>query len=203
MPVIIATVAPPAIAAVVFLVSNRLEGERRRDRRSAANACLALFAATTVFSSATLAFACYSSNTPLTDDAINVYRMVATGRRESTDVPTEKLEGSIIIYFKPGCPDCAAIWDELTKAVDEASAKNPRGKTYFVNTKSPTGRALLERYPVDEIPSGVYVASKGNNTPAFREVLFEKTRDYETEDVETTFRKDSLEFLFECQNQNW
>lgn len=63
--------------------------------------------------------------------------------------------GTIIIYYKFGCKDCEAIYKDLKTAINDID------DVYWISTKSETGEALLEKYPVTEVPSGIYIR---NNT---------------------------------------
>lgn len=66
-------------------------------------------------------------------------------------LPTELTPGTIIIYYRFDCPDCRAIYDDLMAA--SANVDN----IYFISSRSPQGQALLEQYPVSEVPSGIYL----------------------------------------------
>ena len=194
MPVIIAAFAPLLITTfAVRAISLRTDPASRRGT-TAVNVSLAVALVVVAFTVTTLSVAFTVSNTPLTDDVVNIYRTVASGYRESRNIPEgDALRGAILIYFKPGCQDCSAIRDELLDTVVEADKPN----VYFVNTKSPTGRALLEKYPVKEVPAGVYVAYAENNTESFREALFTTTA------AGTKFRWEAVDFLLRCQAQRW
>ena len=195
MPVIAATLVTFIIASVAFrTICLRTDPSSRRGT-IIINVALAIELVILIFTVTTLSISFSVSNTPLTDDVVDVYLSLAGGYRESkVDVDDEtSLQGAILLYYKPGCPDCTAIWDELTNAVAEADKPD----VYFINTKSPTGRKLLERYPVEDVPSGVYVARAENNTDSFREKLFMTTKNG------THFRWEALDFLLRCQAQRW
>lgn len=68
---------------------------------------------------------------------------------------TDELKGSLIMYFKFGCPDCEAIYQEQTEKLKDIE------KLYWVSTRSAQGKKLLETYPVQEVPAGVYVKQNG------------------------------------------
>lgn len=194
MTVIVATSASLAAAILAWLAARHLA--RRESTRSAVarGAASALAVVALTWAVVTLSLAVCVSNTPLTDGVVNVYRSVAGGYHESKNVPEDDgLRGAVLIYYKPGCADCEAIWDALSEALVEAD----RPDVYLINTRSPTGRALLEKYPVKEVPAGVYVARADNNTDAFRENLFTTTEDG------TRFRWEALNFLLRCQAQGW
>lgn len=71
---------------------------------------------------------------------------------ESTDTPAgTSLAGSIIIFYRYGCTDCDAVYDRL-----KTLTKGREG-IYWVCSRSDRGRALLQLYPIDEVPCAVYV----------------------------------------------
>lgn len=194
MTVIIATSAALAAALVTRLVARKLARGDSRRAALARGAASALAVAALTWAVVTLSLAICVSNTPLTDDVGNVYGSVAGGYRESKNVPEgDDVRGAVLIYYKPGCADCAAIWDALTDALVEAD----RPDVYLINTRSPTGRELLAKYPVREVPAGVYVARADNNTESFRANLFTTT------EGGTVFRWEALNFLLRCQAQGW
>lgn len=63
--------------------------------------------------------------------------------------------GCLIIYYKFGCPDCEAMHQQLTDLT--ADMKN----IYWISTRSEQGQTLLEKYPVSEVPSAVYIKHDG------------------------------------------
>lgn len=63
--------------------------------------------------------------------------------------------GTIIMYYKFGCEDCEAVYKDLKAAVENVN------DVYWISTQTENGKALLEKYPVTEVPSGIYVR---NNT---------------------------------------
>lgn len=69
---------------------------------------------------------------------------------EESELPDD-LSGKIVIYQKFGCPDCRAIFDDLT------SAFAGRDDVYWVSTRSDTGIKLREQYPVNDVPAGLYI----------------------------------------------
>ncbi len=96
----------------------------------------------------------------------SVLKNTDKGFIESDNIP-EDLHGSIIIYFKYGCPDCSGIHDALLQAV----ASHPDNKIYFVSSRSEFGKELLKTYGVDAVPSGIYIPK--NSTDLYHiEVLY-------------------------------
>lgn len=62
------------------------------------------------------------------------------------------LKNNLIIYYKFGCPDCESIYDELLN-----NLKNTQ--VYWVSVKSKTGKNLLNKYPVSDVPAGLYITN--------------------------------------------
>lgn len=79
------------------------------------------------------------------------------GTPEQSDIPSdiETRTQCLILYFKFGCPDCAATHKDIEAAVGHLD------DTYWVSSRSDIGRKLLEKYPVPEVPSAVYIKKDG------------------------------------------
>lgn len=69
------------------------------------------------------------------------------------DILPENLDGTLIIYYKFGCPDCEAVDDEIYE-----QTKNLQN-IYWIATRSKTGSQLLKEYPVTKVPAGVFIKS--------------------------------------------
>lgn len=65
------------------------------------------------------------------------------------------MSGSILMYYKFGCEDCNELGEELYAALSSLAP------TYRIATRSPTGRKLIEQYPVAEVPACVYFRHDG------------------------------------------
>ena len=63
----------------------------------------------------------------------------------------EDLDGCIVVFYRFDCPDCKAIYEDLMAA--SANVEN----IYFVSSRSEQGSALIEQYPVPEVPYGIYL----------------------------------------------
>lgn len=85
----------------------------------------------------------------------------------------DDLEGQIVILYKFGCPDCEAIYDELSTATDG------REGIWWVSSRSEQGRALVEAYSVPEVPSLLYfrVHHDGNTPEVYQATLYTKKGD--------------------------
>lgn len=65
----------------------------------------------------------------------------------------ENLKNTIILYYKFGCEDCESIYEDQTQAFHEL--KN----VYWISTRSEQGKTLRKTYPVNKVPSGVYITN--------------------------------------------
>lgn len=111
---------------------------------------------------------------------------------EEDDLPDD-LNGALIIYYKFGCSDCEAVYNDLSSAV--ANNKN----VYWVSTQSEQGKNLLEKYPVNEVPSGVYVRIDSFNGS----VPFTAKQLYKTdENGNTVLDEASINRLLYLQQEN-
>ncbi len=72
-------------------------------------------------------------------------------RSPEEDKVPDDLHGKIIIYYRFGCPDCSAVYPQLTEKLKEY--KN----VYWISTRSAQGKELIAKYPVKEVPSVLYV----------------------------------------------
>lgn len=63
-------------------------------------------------------------------------------------------DDNLFIYYKFGCSDCEAIYDELLPYTDTYNIP-------FVSTRSTQGELLRTTIPVQEVPSGVYRKKNG------------------------------------------
>lgn len=62
------------------------------------------------------------------------------------------LKNNLIIYYKFGCPDCESIYNELSKTLENT-------QVYWISVKSDTGKDLLDKYPVSDVPAGLYITN--------------------------------------------
>lgn len=67
----------------------------------------------------------------------------------------DDLRDCAVIYYRFGCPDCKAVHKDL---YDQLKIyKN----VYYVYTRSETGMELKKTYPVEKVPSAVYIDGNG------------------------------------------
>lgn len=69
----------------------------------------------------------------------------------------ENLKNKLIIYYKFGCGDCESIHNELQEVLHEYK------DVYIIYTRSKQGKELRKTYPVEKVPSGMYIQSDGTN----------------------------------------
>lgn len=65
----------------------------------------------------------------------------------------EAKPGDIIILTKYGCPDCAAIQDDLFSYIEKNDVKS----VTFVSSQSAYGKKLVEHLSVQKVPCAIYV----------------------------------------------
>ena len=65
------------------------------------------------------------------------------------------LNNALIIYYKFGCPDCRAIYNDLTDKLKDK-------QVYWISVKSKTGIDLLNKYPTSEVPAGLYITNNSS-----------------------------------------
>lgn len=84
------------------------------------------------------------------------------------DQVPEDLHGKLIVYYRFGCPDCSAVYPELTERLKELT------DVYWISTRSAQGKELIAKYPVDEVPSVLYVKYDGTYSTA---IIYKKNEE--------------------------
>lgn len=107
---------------------------------------------------------------------------------EAKFIPDD-LAGQIVIYYRFDCPTCLDIHDELMQAIGDRPV-------YFVSTRSETGKAMLEKYPVGSVPAGIYITRKPG-------VFYSESLAYENQNQAASLNKDNLERLFLFQTDGY
>ena len=102
-----------------------------------------------------------------------------------------KAKGKILLFYKFGCNDCEAIYDDLSKTVSDADV-------LWISTRSDTGKKLVEEYKIEEVPSGVYVRENAYNDalPYTKKLLYTVNADGETK-----FDKTAIDRLLYLQSE--
>lgn len=95
------------------------------------------------------------------------------------------LKNTLIIYYKFGCGDCESIHNTLSESLDNCE------NVYFIYTRSKQGKKLRKTYPVEKVPSGMYIQS---NNEVVTLPLYEKT------DTQPIVNKQNLETLLKLFN---
>lgn len=116
------------------------------------------------------------NNIQLSQSINDVLYYTDNGYTESDNIPSD-LSGKLVIFYRYGCPDCAAIHNELIKYLSD----NNIDDIYFVSSKSTVGKKLLYPYSdkdkclIDQVPSIVYYYKNSSdpNKIASVETLFE------------------------------
>lgn len=97
------------------------------------------------------------------------------------DILPENINGSIIIYYRFGCTDCEAIYADLSKSISD------KDNIYWVSTESDQGKELMKSYPIDSVPSGIYIYnSKQNNNTYVQKPLYKTSENASVTFFETT-----------------
>ena len=88
---------------------------------------------------------------PSTNITIQEMFQGITHSRIEDNIENKNLDKTIVIYYKFGCPDCEDIFEDLydkTYGLDDI---------YWVSTQSKQGKKLLKKYPVKDVPTGIYI----------------------------------------------
>lgn len=104
------------------------------------------------------------------------------------DILPSDIAGCIIVYYKFGCKDCESVYENLKKEI------NGENNIYWVSSRSKQGKKLLALYPVDVVPSGVYIYN--TSTHYIKKVLYERNGE------NVVLKIDNLKRLLYLQKQN-
>ena len=80
----------------------------------------------------------------------------------------ENLSKAIVIYYRFGCPDCEATYPTLSKTLSAYT------DVYWVSSRSDQGVALKEKYPIEVVPTGIYIKDDGTYLTY---ILYQSTAD--------------------------
>lgn len=105
----------------------------------------------------------------LDTNAATIWKHIHKSPEEDT-LPSD-IHGKIIIYYRFGCPDCSAVYPELSKKLNEYV------DVYWISSRSPQGKELLKSYPVEEVPSILYVKYDDTHSTA---ILYKKNEENES-----------------------
>lgn len=94
--------------------------------------------------------------------------LAVTEYNEGTSLPDD-LSGCIVVFYKDGCPDCKATMGQIQDAFKGTK------DVFFLDSQSDTSKRIRERYPIQEVPSAVYVHISDEDYTMY--VLYERTKD--------------------------
>lgn len=63
----------------------------------------------------------------------------------------DDIEGCIIIFYKFGCTDCGAIYEDLSAYTKDLE------NVYWISSRSEQGKALRVTYPIESVPTAIYI----------------------------------------------
>ena len=117
-------------------------------------------------------------------------RFVYFCHRFHEDSPTDdNYNGSIVILYKFGCKDCEAIYDNLRNTLQE----HPDAKIYWLSSRSKDGKAFLDKYPTESVPTGFYIyKNQYRNVNYIQKPL----------NLKDSFNENGLNRLLELQQQD-
>lgn len=127
------------------------ETERLRMNRPLTVVCTLLLVLTFVLT--TLLYACLAKG--MQRESATIGEM-ASGFLNSPyeDDLSQDLSGKLIILYRFDCGNCHDVYPDLKEAIKDREA-------YWVCSRSEQGRALLEKYPVSSVPTGMYICHDG------------------------------------------
>lgn len=73
------------------------------------------------------------------------------------DTLPKDLSGSIVIFYRFGCPDCKAIYPELNERLSDVP------DVYYVLSRSEQGKELRKSYPIPSVPTAMYFSANGKH----------------------------------------
>lgn len=73
----------------------------------------------------------------------------------------DNLSGCIVIFYKFGCTDCEAIYDELSAHI------NNQANIYWISSRSAQGQRLISQYNIDYVPTGIYIMKDSDDGSDF------------------------------------
>ena len=101
------------------------------------------------------------------------------------------ITGTIIIFYKFGCTDCDAIYEDLSAYIDGKS------DIYWVSSRSEQGKTLLTTYPVESVPTAIYIHVNSDDNAYTKKALH-----YTDENGDTKFDMAAIDRLLYLQEQD-
>lgn len=201
IPFIIAIISITVIA-MISIITTVVIANRRRKKDKPVNKTLTrivtvLSAVVTMTGCITGAVSFSKYNTALShglyNNDITIKDMLSfTDSTPVEDSLPEDLTGCIVIYYKFDCSDCSAIYSDLKSQIAD------KDNIYWVSTRSKQGSELIKKYPVEEVPSGIYIRkdSLGNTVPFTNKKLYT-----EDENGNSVLNQESLDRLLFLQTE--
>ena len=82
---------------------------------------------------------------------IEIYQKLPHTPKESKIPEHKNLGNAMLIFFRFGCSDCEAIYQDLSLALQN------KPDIYWISTMSSQGQDLLSKYPISETPTLIYI----------------------------------------------
>lgn len=82
---------------------------------------------------------------------IEIYQKLSHTPKESKLPERKNLGNAMLIFFRFGCSDCEAVYQDLSLALQN------KPDIYWVSTMSNQGQDLLSKYPISETPTLIYI----------------------------------------------
>lgn len=111
------------------------------------------------------------------------------------EVPDD-LSGTIVVFYRVGCPDCEAVQTDLVNAIDSAQAQGH--EIYVVSSRSALGRSLLAKYTLSEVPGAIYISTDPDGTRGHMANVLYKS----DEDGNSVFDEDAWDSLLRMQEED-
>lgn len=138
-----------------------------------------------------LSYAVATNHGLYTTDITLTQLYTGIGKAPVEDKLPDNISGCIIIFYKFGCKDCETIYQELSDYVDS------RDNIYWVSSRSSQGKALLANYPIESIPTAIYIHENSDGNAYTKKTLYQKDRD-----GNTIFDTNAMDRLLYLQAQN-
>lgn len=100
-------------------------------------------------------------------------------------------QGDLVVFYKFGCPDCDAVYDDANALAAESGVT-----LKWVSTDTDLGREFAETHGIDWTPTGVYVLNSKIGDTEIVQMHIDKT-----EDDQTILDADALTNLIEYQQK--
>lgn len=175
-------------ATLILGIALHIIGTRQSDagssKKSIGNTCLFTTGLCIIIAAILVILTTAALRHGLYDYELTVPQLI-TGLRYSPEEDTlpEDLSDSLIIYYRFTCDDCEEIYDDLRQSFLGYN------NVYWISTRSEQGKALRKLYPVEQVPTGIYIDNE--NIP-HRYLLMTRTDEATVLDTEVVDRLKDL-----------